>query len=141
MVVLVKGVLVFVVVIVVVVLEVPVALLAAVIESAIAVVIVGEIAKVENYILILWTKKVAHNAKKIFLPTILQLVPLKAIWKSEFDKPPPLPKSLFSITLSNSPGNYEDKDHAVHESGMDRVSRVMRFYDNSSWAWQEIFVK
>ncbi|CAL1532738.1 unnamed protein product [Lymnaea stagnalis] len=29
----------------------------------------------------------------------------------------------------------------VHNSAMDRVSRVMRFYDNSSWAWQEIFVK
>ncbi|KAK7114537.1 CD109 antigen-like [Littorina saxatilis] len=28
-----------------------------------------------------------------------------------------------------------------HASAMDRVSRVMRFYDNSSWAWQEIFVK
>ncbi|GFS03933.1 macroglobulin complement-related 2 [Elysia marginata] len=36
---------------------------------------------------------------------------------------------------------YEDKQHAVHQSGIDRVSRVMRFYDNSSWAWQEIFVK
>ncbi|XP_059162065.1 LOW QUALITY PROTEIN: C3 and PZP-like alpha-2-macroglobulin domain-containing protein 8 [Physella acuta] len=28
-----------------------------------------------------------------------------------------------------------------HLSAMDRVSRVMHFYDNSSWAWQEIFVK
>ncbi|GFO11264.1 Cd109 antigen-like isoform x3, partial [Plakobranchus ocellatus] len=36
---------------------------------------------------------------------------------------------------------YKDTEHAVHQSGMDRVSRVMRFYDNSSWAWQEIFVK
>ncbi|XP_055892053.1 C3 and PZP-like alpha-2-macroglobulin domain-containing protein 8 isoform X3 [Biomphalaria glabrata] len=29
----------------------------------------------------------------------------------------------------------------IHNPAMDRVSRVMRFYDNSSWAWQEIFVK
>ncbi|KAL8603129.1 hypothetical protein ACOMHN_059301 [Nucella lapillus] len=32
-------------------------------------------------------------------------------------------------------------DDMKHVSAMDRVSRVMRFYDNSSWAWQEIFVK
>ncbi|GFO11263.1 Cd109 antigen-like isoform x3 [Plakobranchus ocellatus] len=29
----------------------------------------------------------------------------------------------------------------THDSPLDRVSRVMRFFDNSSWAWQEIFVK
>ena len=35
-----------------------------------------------------------------------------------------------------------DQDTALkHVSAMDRVSRIMRFYDNSSWAWQEIFVK
>lgn len=28
-----------------------------------------------------------------------------------------------------------------HNPAMDRVGRVMRYYDNSSWAWQEIFVK
>ncbi|XP_046585013.1 LOW QUALITY PROTEIN: murinoglobulin-1-like [Haliotis rubra] len=35
---------------------------------------------------------------------------------------------------------YEDTQ-VRHASAMDRVSRIMRFYDNSSWAWQEIFVK
>ncbi|XP_076469788.1 CD109 antigen-like [Babylonia areolata] len=36
----------------------------------------------------------------------------------------------------------DDMDDSMkHVSAMDRVSRVMRFYDNSSWAWQEIFVK
>ncbi|XP_071092281.1 CD109 antigen-like [Haliotis cracherodii] len=35
---------------------------------------------------------------------------------------------------------YED-NQLRHASAMDRVSRIMRFYDNSSWAWQEIFVK
>ncbi|BFZ13295.1 hypothetical protein BsWGS_16334 [Bradybaena similaris] len=35
---------------------------------------------------------------------------------------------------------YNDNQE-VHNSPIDRVSRVMRFYDNSSWAWQEIFVK
>ncbi|CAG5133427.1 unnamed protein product, partial [Candidula unifasciata] len=29
----------------------------------------------------------------------------------------------------------------MHKSPLDRISRVMRHYDNSSWAWQEIFVK
>lgn len=35
---------------------------------------------------------------------------------------------------------FEEKQ-MLFETPMDRVSRVMRFYDNSSWAWQEIFVK
>ncbi|KAK6185943.1 hypothetical protein SNE40_008070 [Patella caerulea] len=35
---------------------------------------------------------------------------------------------------------FED-DRLIHRTAMDRVSRVMRFYDDSSWAWQEIFVK
>ncbi|PVD21251.1 hypothetical protein C0Q70_19422 [Pomacea canaliculata] len=34
-----------------------------------------------------------------------------------------------------------DSNGIKHMSAMDRVSRVMRFYDNSSWAWQEIFTK
>ncbi|XP_048253504.1 CD109 antigen-like [Haliotis rufescens] len=35
---------------------------------------------------------------------------------------------------------YED-NQLRHASAMNRVSRIMRFFDNSSWAWQEIFVK
>ncbi|KAH9502244.1 hypothetical protein Btru_070510 [Bulinus truncatus] len=35
---------------------------------------------------------------------------------------------------------YEDKQNLL-KSPLDRISRVMRFYDNSSWSWQEIFVK
>ncbi|ESO98375.1 hypothetical protein LOTGIDRAFT_231429 [Lottia gigantea] len=35
---------------------------------------------------------------------------------------------------------YKD-DRLVIENAMDRVSRVDRFYDDSSWAWNEIFVK
>ncbi|GFS03943.1 CD109 antigen, partial [Elysia marginata] len=38
-------------------------------------------------------------------------------------------------------GCPEEEMVETHESPLDRVSRVMRFYDNSSWAWQEIFVK
>ncbi|KAK7498039.1 hypothetical protein BaRGS_00010627 [Batillaria attramentaria] len=38
-------------------------------------------------------------------------------------------------------GCGEENIGMKHLSAMDRVSRVMRFYDNSSWAWQEIFVK
>ncbi|XP_005101039.1 alpha-1-inhibitor 3 isoform X2 [Aplysia californica] len=38
-------------------------------------------------------------------------------------------------------GCVYEEDRTVHKSPLDRVSRVMRFYDNSSWAWQEIFVK
>ena len=34
----------------------------------------------------------------------------------------------------------EDKP-AIYKDALARVSRVMRFFDNSSWAWQEIFVK
>ncbi|XP_059162064.1 alpha-2-macroglobulin-like [Physella acuta] len=36
--------------------------------------------------------------------------------------------------------SYEEKNY-LFKSPMERVSRVMRYYDNSSWAWQEIFVK
>ncbi|XP_005101040.1 CD109 antigen [Aplysia californica] len=35
---------------------------------------------------------------------------------------------------------FEEK-RVVHKMPMERISRVMRYYDNSSWAWQEIFVK
>ncbi|RUS75425.1 hypothetical protein EGW08_016804 [Elysia chlorotica] len=38
-------------------------------------------------------------------------------------------------------GCPEEEIVETHASPLDRVSRVMRFYDNSSWAWQEIFVK
>ncbi|CAG5133426.1 unnamed protein product, partial [Candidula unifasciata] len=38
-------------------------------------------------------------------------------------------------------GCVYDDNREVQNSPIDRVSRVMRFYDNSSWGWQEIFVK
>ena len=34
-----------------------------------------------------------------------------------------------------------EEEKVQHKHPLDRVSRVMRFFDNSSWAWQEIFVK
>ena len=48
---------------------------------------------------------------------------------------------VFDFVCVSLSGPEEEETTIKHTSAMDRVSRVMRFYDNSSWAWQEIFVK
>lgn len=49
--------------------------------------------------------------------------------------------AFFCKDGADEAGCPEENIGMKHSNAMQRVSRVMRFYDNSSWAWQEIFVK